>query len=184
MIAMTVVSRAMMTGASALIGFGQGFQPVCGFNYGAGLYRRVRRGFSFCVKSSTGFLAAVSVLGILFAPQIVGWFRNDPQVIAWGARALRLQCLTFGLSGWVMMSNMMMQTINRTAPATFLAMARQGIFLIPALLVLPRLWGLLGVQLAQPVSDLITFFCAVPLQMRVLRELKAAEGPDGAGGKQ
>lgn len=173
--AMTVVSRAMMTAASALIGFGQGFQPVCGFNYGAKLYGRVRQGFSFCVRASTGFLVAAAALGAVFAPQIIGWFRDDPDVIAYGALALRLQCLTFALNGWVMMSNMMMQTINRTGPATFLAMARQGIFLIPLLWALPPLLGMLGVQLAQPISDVITFAFAIPLQFKVLRELRTAE---------
>ena len=106
--AMSVVSRAMMTAASALIGFGQGFQPVCGFNYGARLWSRVREGFWFCVRASSVFLAAVSVLGFAFAPQIIAVFRNDPDVIAYGATALRLQCITFALNGWVMISNMLM----------------------------------------------------------------------------
>ena len=176
--AMSVVSRAMMTAASALIGFGQGFQPVCGFNYGARLWSRVREGFWFCVRASSVFLAAVSVLGFAFAPQIIAVFRNDPDVIAYGATALRLQCITFALNGWVMISNMLMQTINRTGPATFLAMARQGIFLIPLLWILTPLLGMWGVQLAQPISDVLTFACAIPLQLRVLRELSAA--PDGA----
>ena len=174
--AMTVVSRAMMTAASALIGFGQGFQPVCGFNYGANLWGRVRQGFWFCVKTSTGFLLAMSVLGWIFAPEIIALFRDDPEVIAYGATALRLQCLTFALNGWVMISNMMMQTINRTGPATFLAMARQGIFLIPLLLILPPALNMLGVQIAQPISDIITFLCAIPLQRKVLRELADAPG--------
>lgn len=82
---MSVVSRAMMLAQSALIGFGQGFQPVCGFNYGAGLYHRVKEGFRFCVKWSTVFLTAVSVLGLVLAPQIIAVFRNDPEVIAFGA---------------------------------------------------------------------------------------------------
>jgi putative MATE family efflux protein len=171
--AMTVVSRAMMTAASALIGFGQGFQPVCGFNYGANRWDRVRQGFWFCVKSSTGFLILASVLGWIFAPQVIAVFRNDPEVIAYGALALRLQCLTFALNGWMMMSNMMMQTINRTVPATFLAMARQGIFLIPLLWVLPHFLDMLGVQIAQPIADVFAFACSIPLQLKILRELKA-----------
>jgi putative MATE family efflux protein len=170
--AMTVVSRAMMTAASALIGFGQGFQPVCGFNYGAKLWDRVRQGFWFCVKASTGFLIVMAALGAIFAPQIIAVFRNDPEVIAYGSLALRLQCLTFALNGWVMMSNMMMQTINKTVPATFLAMARQGIFLIPLLWLLPPFFGMLGIQMAQPISDVLSFLCSIPLQRNVLQELQ------------
>ena len=170
--AMTVVNRAMMMANSAMIGFGQGFQPVCGFNYGAGLWHRVRRGFAFCVKASSGFLLLLSVLGFAFAPQIVALFRNDPEVIAFGSLALRLQCVTFVSLGWITLSNMLLQAIGRTGPATFLAVARQGIFLIPLLLILPRQFQALGVQMAQPIADLLTLCCAVPLQLRELRRLR------------
>ena len=175
--AMSVVSRVMMFGASALIGFGQGFQPVCGFNYGAHLFGRVRQGFWFCVKTSTGFLAALAALGFVFAPQVIAFFRNDPEVIAYGALALRLQCVTFAFNGWVMMSNMMMQTINRTGPATFLAIARQGIFFIPLVWILSAAFGMLGVQMTQAVSDCLTMLCAIPLQRKILRELSASDIP-------
>ena len=171
--AMGVVQRIMMFGASAMIGFGQGFQPVCGFNYGAKLYDRVKKGFWFCVKSSTPFLFAVGVLGFIFAPQLVALFRDSPEVVAIGATALRFQCVTFCFHGWVVMSNMMLQTIGRTAPATFLAMARQGIFFIPLVWLLSHLLGLTGIQMAQMVSDALTLACAIPIQIKVLRELSA-----------
>ena len=130
-----------MFGGSAMIGFGQGFQPVCGFNYGAQLYSRVREGFWFCVKSSTVFLLVVSTLGFAFAPQLIALFRDDPEVVAIGAVALRCQCVTFCAMGWVTMSNMMLQTIGQTVPATFLAMARQGIFFVPLVWILPLIPG-------------------------------------------
>ena len=177
--AMGVVQRIMMFGGSAMIGFGQGFQPVCGFNYGAKLYHRVLEGFRFCFRSSTVFLMAVGALGFAFAPQIVAVFRDDPEVIACGAAALRFQCVTFCFQGWIVMSNMMLQTIGRTGPATFIAMARQGIFFIPLVAILSLTLGVLGIQMTQAVSDLLTLLCAVPLQKRVLREL-AAEIPASA----
>ena len=169
--AMGVVQRIMAFGASAMIGFGQGFQPFCGFNFGARLYDRVKKGFSFCIKSSLGVLVAISAVLYLFAPQLISLFRDDPDVIAFGARALRLQCLLFPAQSWIIMSNMMQQVIGRTASATFLAMARQGIFLIPAVFGLTALWGSIGIQLAQPVSDVVTLSCSVFLQLRVLRTL-------------
>ena len=172
--AMSVVQRIMMFGASAMIGFGQGFQPVCGFNYGARLYHRVKEGFWFCVKTSTVFLFAVGTLGFIFAPQLVALFRDDPQVIAYGATALRFQCVTFCFQGWVVMSNMMLQTIGRTAPATFLAMARQGVFFIPLVWILSAASGMLGIQMTQTVSDCLTLICAIPIQLKVLRELSAS----------
>ena len=172
--AMSVVQRIMMFGASAMIGFGQGFQPVCGFNYGARLYHRVKEGFWFCVKTSTVCLFAVGTLGFIFAPQLVALFRDDPQVIAYGATALRFQCVTFCFQGWVVMSNMMLQTIGRTAPATFLAMARQGVFFIPLVWILSAAFGMLGIQMTQTVSDCLTLICAIPIQLKVLRELSAS----------
>jgi len=168
---MGVVQRGMAFGASAMIGFGQGFQPFCGFNFGARLYDRVKKGFFFCIKSSLGVLVAISAVLYLFAPQLISLFRDDPDVIAFGARALRLQCLLFPAQSWIIMSNMMQQVIGRTASATFLAMARQGIFLIPAVFGLTALWGSIGIQLAQPVSDVVTLSCSVFLQLRVLRTL-------------
>ena len=171
--AMSVVNRAMLTATSAVTGFGQGFQPVCGFNYGAKLYHRVMEGFWFCVKVAATVLTAFSVLGFLFAPQVVAVFRNDPEVIKIGTLALRLRCITFPLMCWYIPSSMMLQTIGRTVPATFLAVSRQGIFLIPALLILTPLLDLLGVQAAQPAADIVTFLCAVPVTVKVLWEMKA-----------
>lgn len=179
--AMAVVTRVMMFGGSALIGFGQGFQPVCGFNYGAKLYGRVRQGFWFCVKWGTAFLAVMGALGAIFAPELVALFRNDPEVVRVGALALRLQCATFALSGWVVASNMTLQTIGDTGPATFLAAARQGLFFIPAVVLLPRLLGLWGVLLAQPLSDALAFSTAVPLMIRALRRMKEADGNQERG---
>ena len=170
--AMSVVQRAMMLANSALIGFGQGFQPVCGFNYGAGLYDRVLKAFWFCVRWATVFLAAVSVVIFWQAPHIVAVFRDDPEVIAFGSVAMRAQCCTFFLCGFNMMSSMMTQTINKVRQASILAVARQGIFFIPAVLILPRFLGPLGIQLSQSVSDVCAFILTIPLAAGVLREMR------------
>ena len=168
---MGVVQRITMFGASTMLGFGQGFQPVCGFNYGARLYSRVRRGFWFCVKISTAVLAVIGAAGWFFAPELVAIFRDDPAVITFGAAALRFQCLTFPVQGWIVMSNMMEQSIGRTAPATFLSVARQGLFFIPAVLLLPLMLEATGLQMAQSVADVLTVLCAIPIHLGVLRSL-------------
>ena len=170
--AMGVVQRITTFGASAMIGFGQGFQPVCGFNYGAQLYHRVREGFWFCVKVATVFLLAAGAVGFVFAPQLIALFRDDPEVISIGTVALRFQCVTFFFQGWITMSNMMLQTIGRTVPATFIAMARQGVFFIPLVWILSLSpLGLLGIQMSQSVSDLLTLAVAIPTQLYVLRQM-------------
>ncbi len=174
---MSIVNRITMFANSALIGFGQGFQPVCGFNYGAKLYGRVREGFYFCVKYAFVFLVAVSALCGIFAPDIVSLFRKeDAAVIETGALALRLQCIAFPLNAWIVMSNMMMQSIGKALKASIVAGARQGYFFIPLILILPSYFGLLGVQAAQAVSDFCTLLLSVPLALSVLSEMKKASG--------
>lgn len=176
--AFSVVGKIMMFGFSALLGFGQGFQPICGFNYGAGKYGRVREAYLFCLRTGLAFMACVSALGFAFAPAVVTFFRrDDPEVIRIGAIAMRHQCVTFTLMAVVMMTNMLYQNIGRVIGATLLAVARQGLMFIPVVLILPRIFAdpLQGVYLAQPVADLFAFVLAVPLAVRMIKELKASE---------
>ena len=177
--AMSIVSRFIMFINSSVIGFGQGFQPVCGFSYGAGKYSRVREAFRFCVKVSTVILLVLAGGSMLLSEQIVTIFRrDDPLVIAIGTKALRLQLSTLPLWGFIVMGNMLTQSIGYGLRATLLSTARQGIFLIPLLLVLPPLLGLTGIQIAQPISDLCTFIFTIFILSGVLRQLKSK--PDKA----
>lgn len=174
--AMSIVSRIANFAASVVIGFGQGFQPVCGFNYGAKLYHRVRHGFWFCVKFSSIFLTAAAIAGWICADGLIEIFlKNDPQVVEYGSLALRLQCITFPLLGWITISNMMLQTIGKAVKASLLAMSRQFLFFVPVILLLPGILGMLGVQLSQPIADAATFLLAVPLSIGVLREMSGQE---------
>ena len=173
--AMSVVSRIFMFAISALIGFGQGFQPVCGFNYGAKKYGRVREAFWFCVKISTVFLGILAVLGLLLSGHLIGIFRDDPEVIRIGTVAVRFQCATLILNGWIVMNNMMTQTMGKTFYASLLASARQGLFFIPALLILPWIFGLTGIQSAQAAADVFAFLLSVVLYRKVMDELKIEE---------
>lgn len=173
--AMSIVQRIINFSVATLTGFGQGFQPVCGFNYGAGKYDRVRKAFWFCVKAGAGFLIVVSLGLIVFAPQFVALFRDDGKVIEIGTFALRMQAITLSLSSWIVISNMMMQNIGKVFKASFLAAARQGLFLIIVLVILVPNMGIRGIQIAQPIADLCTFAVAIVLQTFELRELKRLE---------
>ncbi len=170
--AMSIVTRISQFAASVVIGFGQGFQPVCGFNYGAKLFKRVQEGFWFCVKFCTSVLLVAAVCGWIFSPNLIGIFlKTDPLVIEYGSQALRLQALTFPLVGWITISNMMLQTIGKTMKASLLAMSRQFLFFGPVILTLPGFLGILGVQFSQPIADFCSFLLAVPLSISVLREM-------------
>lgn len=173
---MSVVNRITMFANSALIGFGQGFQPVCGMNYGAGKYNRVREAYAFCVKTAIVFLIAISVIGFAFAKPIVTVFRKeDLDVIEIGTLALRLQCLTFPLNAWIVMCNMLLQSIGKAFKASLVAAARQGLFFLPLIWTLPYIIGLLGVQVCQPIADVLALSLSIPLGISVLKELKEIE---------
>ncbi len=168
---MSVTTRVLMMMASAMIGFGQGFQPLCSYNYGAGLKHRVREGFFFCIKYGTVFLLALASLCIVFAPQVIEWFRKDPEVIAVGTVALRAQAATMPLLATTTMTNMMLQSCGKGMKASISASARSGIFFVPLILILPQIMGILGVELAQAGADILSFILAIPLAASELKKM-------------
>ena len=169
---MSVVNRVMMFANSALIGFGQGMQPVSAFNYGAKKYGRVREAYFFCVRYGTVFLTVMSLLCFTFAPRIIRFFRDDPEVVAVGKTALRCQAAVFWMLATVVMSNMMIQSIGKGFRATLLAGSRNGFFFIPLIFILPRCFGLFGVEITQACADVCTFLLAIPLARGVLADMK------------
>jgi Na+-driven multidrug efflux pump len=169
--AISIVNRVFLTAGSAVIGFGQGFQPVCGFNYGAKQYARVKKAFWFCIRLSTVVLVILAAACFILAPDIIAVFRrDDPAVIRVGAFALRAQCFSFPLSGWILMVSFMLQTMGKGIPASILAFSRQGFFLIPLLFVIVPALGVLGIQICTPIADICTFLLALPLGIRTLRK--------------
>lgn len=175
---MGIVNRIVMFANSALIGFGQGFQPACGFNYGMGNYKRVKQGFFFCVRVSVVFLICTSIVGVVFAPQIVAMFiKDDPMAVEIGAFAMRAQCIPFVCAAWTVLTNMLLQATGQGLRASIVAACRQGIVFIPLLMSLSTFYGLTGVQIAQPISDVISVIVALVVGLLYLRELgKKEEG--------
>ena len=175
-----IVSRIMMFANSAIIGFGQGFQPICGYNYGAKKYSRVIEAFWFSVKYSTIFLVFASVLMFIFAPELVLLFRKgDPAVTEIGAFALRVQCTCMPLYSLIILVNMMLQSAGKAVSASIVAAARQGVCLIPAIFILSALFDLTGLQFAQTTSDILSFAIALPLGLAFLKEMKTEMNKNG-----
>ena len=170
--AMAIVNKIGNFTNSVLLGVGQGFQPVCGYNFGAGRYSRVKEGFWFCVKSMAVLLIILAIVEFIWATPIIGFFRKgDPDVIEIGDIALRLRCFTLVLSAWIVISNMLLQTTGKMWRASILGFARQGIILIPIVWILPPIIGIWGIQIAQPLADLITFLMSVPMTMSVIKKM-------------
>jgi len=170
--AMSIVTRISMFIFSVIIGLGQGFQPMCGFCYGAKLYDRVKEGFWFSTKIGTLFLLFWSVVLIIFSGEVVSLFRDDPEVIAIGIPALRYQMIIFPACSFMMMANMMMQTCRKTIRANILAASRQGLFFIPLIFVLPYFYGLFGVEICQAVSDIISLIVTIPIVWSAFKEMR------------
>ena len=169
---MSIVGRVTFVVFAAVIGLGQGFQPLCGFCYGARLYARVREGYWFIVRIGTTFLVCCAVFGFLFSSDIIAVFRHDPDVIAVGRVALRWQLVTLPLGAVVMYTNMMMQTIRKPWQANVLAASRNGLFFIPLIIILPQFYGLLGVEMCQAWADVLSFILAVPIAVSGFRALR------------
>ena len=168
---MSIVTRISMLIFSTIVGIGQGFQPMCGFSYGAGLYDRVRKGYFFCVKAGLVFLAFCCVAGFIFAENVVDFLRHDPAVVDVGAAAFRWQIITYPFACIITISNMMLQTSGKSVSANILAACRNGIFFIPLILILPHFFGLKGVEMCQAVSDTFSFIVAVFLINYYFRHL-------------
>ena len=161
---------------SALIGFGQGFQPVCGFNFGAKKYGRVLEAYYFCSKVAFVFLLVMAVIMFAASTGIMRLFRReDAEVIRIGSLALKLQCALLPVQAFTIMGNMLTQSIGYSFRATLTAIGKQGLFFIPAILALPGYLDELGLQLAQPVADLLTFIMTQIIVVFVVKELRQLE---------
>lgn len=171
---MSVVNRVAMFPTAAILGFGQGFQPVTGFNWGARRYDRVYKAFSF--SSMTGVIAG-TVMGIVlavFAEPIIGLFtKTDTELLAIAILSIRLQCLVMPIHAWVIVVNMLYAGLGKARGAAILSITRQGLGLIPAIIILPLLFGANGLAAAQFASDLLSMLIAVPLCISILRKIKA-----------
>ena len=169
--AMSTVTTVVMSLSSALIGFGQGYQPVCSFNYGAGLHDRVKKGFWFCVKWGTVFMFCAGVACFIFAPQIIRFFRDDDAVVEIGKAALRAQACALPLSAATVISNMMLQSIGKGVKASISSSARNGIFFIPLVLILPHFLGITGVEITQSIADVLALCLSLPMAVSELKKM-------------
>lgn len=173
--AMSIVGRLFMFVFVVNLGIGQGYMPVAGYNYGAGRFDRVKAAFLFTLKVTSAMMTLSGIAAFMAAPGLIRIFiKTDPDVVRIGALALRAMCFAMPLIPLGVVCNMTFQSIGKSWTATVLSLARQGIFFLPLILVLPRFIGLTGVQITQPLADALTFLCCLPLAFFFFRELDAA----------
>ena len=169
--AISIVSKIGMFMFSTSLGIGQGFQPVCSFNFGAKLYQRVKDSIKFLWVFSTLVIAVFSVIGFIFAPQLIALFRDDAKVLEIGITSLRILCVGIITLPTTMVGNMTFQSTGKSGKAFFLACAQNGLFFIPIILILPNAIGLLGVQLAWPIAYAIAAIVAAPMIISYMKKL-------------
>lgn len=168
---MSVVNRISNLLFSCALGIGQGFQPVSAFNFGSKKYERVKQGTIFTALAGTLILSSLCILCYGNAETIVSLFRKETEIIEIGSQALRYYCMGLGLFPTITTGNMLFQSIGESKKALFLASLQNGLILIPLMVILPSIFGLKGIQIAQPCSYFITFIITVPFVTSFLRQL-------------
>lgn len=169
---MTIVNRICFFIFAVGLGIGQGFQPVSAFNYGAKEFKRVKKGFVFTFVVGEMLLAILAIIGLFFSDSLVGFFRDDPQVVEVGSFALKAQLIALFFQPLSICCNMTFQSVGKNKSATFLSALRSGLVFIPILFITTGFWGLTGVQISQALADVVTFFIAIPFTLAFFKHLR------------
>lgn len=168
--AMSVVNRFTAFVMCVGLGIGQGFQPVAAFNYQAKKYSRVKRGLLVTMGVGFCMICCLAIPGFLFAEQIVYMFQKSPAVIEIGTLALRCSCVGVTFLALSVPINMLYQSTRQAALSSFLSLLRNGLTFIPILLTTTHLWGLTGIQISQPVADVMTGLISIPFILAFMRK--------------
>lgn len=177
---MGVTTKVVNIMILVLMGFGQGYQPMCGYCFGAKLYKRVKEGFWFTMWVCLAWLTLLSVAAYIVAPQIIAIFRaDDPEVMDIGSRILRSHVVILPFATVTVVANMLFQSCGKAIKSGLIALSRNGLALIPMILILPRIWGLTGVVWAQPVADFLTFLLGLVMLIDELHKLNRLEKEEG-----
>jgi putative MATE family efflux protein len=160
--AMTIANKVYMLIRNIIVGLGQGFQPAAGYNYGAGNKKRTWECFTFAIKVGTVICLVFGGFSALFAEEIMWFFCDDAEVALIGTKTLYFLCACIPLMAFSTFVNQLYQGLGFKLQATFLASCRQGIFFLPVIWLLPLFIDLTGVQSAQSIADICTFFISIP----------------------
>jgi len=174
--AMGPVTKIMSMGTLIVFGFLKGFQPIAGFSYGAKKFDRLREAIKTAILWSTAFCVIFGVIAAVFSTQIVSLFtKEDAEMVRVGSIALRANGLSFVLFGFYTVYSFLFLVMGKATEGCILGACRQGICFVPAILILPAVWGLNGVLYAQPIADIISAIVTVVMAVRLHRGLRIAE---------
>ncbi|MCR5057644.1 MAG: MATE family efflux transporter [Clostridiales bacterium] len=176
--AMGIFSKVVMLIFCILLGIGQGYQPVLGYNFGAKKWDRMKTAYTFTWIFGTAVMLVFAIPLYIFAPQLVPLFIDDAEVISICTNALRLEAFMLPLLTINVMCNMTFQSIGERFKASFLSCLRQGLYFIPCIFILPYFFGIRGIESVFPVCDLLTCLTSLPFALHFLFVLrnKASDG--------
>ncbi len=170
-----VSTKVMMFPFSIILGFGTGFQPVAGFNWGAKQYDRVQQSYRFSsFVAVIGGIIMAAILIVLADPIIVAFAGEDPQMRSFGSLCIRLQCIALPIHGWVAVVNMLCSGLGNAMGAFLLATARQGTCMLPILYPMAHLMGVTGICSVQAVADVLSLILAIPISLSMVKKIKTA----------
>ena len=173
--AVGVCNKVMMFPFGIILGFGNGFQPVAGFNWGAKRFGRVQQSYGFSSRTALIGAAIMAALLILFAdPLIVAFAGTDPEMREIGRLCMILQCIALPIHAWVTVVNMLCSSLGNARGAFILAIARQGTCFLPILFPLTTFFGVYGVASVQAIADVLSMIFAVPLAIIMKKRIAAA----------
>lgn len=173
--AMGYVGRTSSLIFSVGLGIGQGFQPVAAFNYGAKKYSRVKKGAYFTLGFGAIFIGIISTGCFIFAPQIISLFRKEAAVISIGSEALRIMCVFLLFLPVSVVATMLFQSIGKSLPALVLSCLQSGLVFIPLCIILSKFCGIIGIEIAQPLSYFIAATVSLPLMVTFLNRMSKNE---------
>lgn len=172
--AMGATTRIISMGSLMVFGFIKGFQPIAGFSYGAKLYKRLSSAIKLSVLWSSIFCVIYGAVCAIFSSQIISLFTTyDEQMILIGKKALCYNGLSFMLFGFYTVYSSLLLSMGRGKAGFIVGALRQGLCFIPAIFILPALFGTNGIIFAQPIADILAAFCTVFVAIGISKELKA-----------
>ena len=166
--AMSVVNRFSMFVMCVGLGIGQGFQPVASFNYQAKKYDRVKKALMVTAVVGIILVSALAIPGFIFAKEIVYTFQKSPEVVEIGTYALRWATIGVMFLPLSVPVNMLYQSIRKAGISSFLSLMRSGLAFIPTLIITSKLLGLTGIQISQPIADIISGLVSIPFSLHFL----------------
>jgi len=170
-----IVNSILMLVLMVVLGLNQGTQPIIGYNYGAGNYHRVRETLFYALRMATLFTTAGFILGQFFPQLLASAFTTDEELLEISSTGLRIAMLALPLVGFQIVSSNFFQSIGFAVKSIIQSLSRQLIFMVPGIILLPRIWGLKGLWIAIPVSDTLAAMLSLYLLVIQLRHLKRME---------